>query len=372
MKTWIMTALLGGVLLSGAWANAGQNDPPAATITVQSGTVDDQSGLVTLSGSSSGVVVVADPAGGDGLPAEKRVIAIQRIGPPPPTVAAPVPMPIPNVGRPLPYRPGQVWISSARATMAGKAEKTAYLGVVTTRATATLRSQLKVKAGLVVESIEPKSSAEIGGLQVHDIIEKCDDQWLINPCAVHRTSPHVLQAGRNGHLDGPPRGREEEDYRQARISARPTPWTTTAMPSTIRRLGALSIRTIRKSLPRASCSVVAAAVAGRCSGSRPVVLGKVPLTSGFVATFGDDKQQLFLTIRDGHQIVTAKDSGGKQIFEGPIDTPEQCGETAAGRGASSSTQWRGSESRFARRLRATTTPCRPGDAPAHAPSLAKS
>lgn len=105
-----------------------------------------------------------------------------------------------------------------------------------------------------------------------------------------------------------------------------------AMPSTVRRMGALSIRTVRKAPSRPSCSAVVAvavALAGRCSGSRPA-LGKVPLTSGFMATFGDDKQQLLITIRDGHQIVTARDSGGKQIFEGPIDTPERR-ETAAGR-----------------------------------------
>ena len=56
-----------------------------------------------------------------------------------------------------------------------------FLGVTTTRVTGTLRSQLKLKAGLVVDTVEPKSSAETAGLQVHDIVEKFDDQWLINP-----------------------------------------------------------------------------------------------------------------------------------------------------------------------------------------------
>ncbi len=32
---------------------------------------------------------------------------------------------------------------------------------------------------------------------------------------------------------------------------------------------------------------------------------------------------MLITIRDGHQMLTAKDPGGKQIFQGPIDTPEQ-------------------------------------------------
>ena len=53
------------------------------------------------------------------------------------------------------------------------------------------------------------------------------------------------------------------------------------------------------------------------------MLGAAPLVPGFVATFGDDKQELLISIHDGHQILTAKDSSGKQIFKGPIDTPEQ-------------------------------------------------
>ena len=59
-----------------------------------------------------------------------------------------------------------------------------------------------------------------------------------------------------------------------------------------------------------------------CSGSRPA-LGTAPLAPGFVATYGNDKGQFLLTIRDGHQILTAKDAKGKQIFQGSIDTPEQ-------------------------------------------------
>ncbi len=116
---------------------------------------------------------MALPAAGPGVPPseEKRVISIRRVG------GAP--------GMPGPFNgPGgnnRVWIASATATLAGKAEKAPFLGVITTRVSATLRSQLKLKAGLVVDMVEPKSSAETAGLQIHDVIEKCDDQWLINP-----------------------------------------------------------------------------------------------------------------------------------------------------------------------------------------------
>ena len=78
--------------------------------------------------------------------------------------------------------------------------------------------------------------------------------------------------------------------------------------------------------PRGPVSLTAAPVAGFAGPVQQVtsgVLGAAPLVPGFVATFGDDKQELLISIHDGHQILTAKDSSGKQIFQGPIDTPEQ-------------------------------------------------
>ncbi len=320
MKTWTMTMLVGGVLLSGAWANAQQKDAPAARIAFASGTVDEQSSPAIGGG---GVVVVADPAAADSSPAENRVI-IQRIAPP--TVVGAVPLPIPNVGKPFAARPGQVWISSARATIAGKAEKTAYLGVVTSRATATLRSQLKLKAGLVVESIEPKSSAEIGGLQAHDIIEKCDDQWLINPAQFVGLVRMYYKPGETVTLTVLREGERKK------ITAKLEERETYAMDDD----GNAAYFAADAGTPHPNIPPGAAAgfMFGGCGGGvggfggGPVqriavgALGKGPLTPGFVATFGDDKQQLFITIRDGHEILTARDSGGKQIFEGPIDTPE--------------------------------------------------
>jgi len=62
-------------------------------------------------------------------------------------------------------------------------EKAAYLGVATSPVTVILREQLNLKAGmgLVVDFVEQNSPADSVGLKVHDILEKFDDQWLINP-----------------------------------------------------------------------------------------------------------------------------------------------------------------------------------------------
>jgi hypothetical protein len=63
-----------------------------------------------------------------------------------------------------------------------KAERVTFLGAATSRATPGLREQLKLVkgTGLVVDSVEPKSPAEAAGLQQHDVIEKLNDQLLVN------------------------------------------------------------------------------------------------------------------------------------------------------------------------------------------------
>jgi len=63
-----------------------------------------------------------------------------------------------------------------------KKEKVAYLGVITSSAAPSLREQLKLGkgVGLVVDSIEPKTAAETAGIKQHDVLEKLNDQLLIN------------------------------------------------------------------------------------------------------------------------------------------------------------------------------------------------
>jgi hypothetical protein len=62
-------------------------------------------------------------------------------------------------------------------------EKANFLGVYTTRVSLTLSHQLGFQKGfyLTVEQIEQGSPAEAAGLQAHDVLQKVDDQILINP-----------------------------------------------------------------------------------------------------------------------------------------------------------------------------------------------
>ena len=341
MKKWIMTPLLGGLLLCGTWSSARQNDPPAASPAVQvggaAGAIDDGPVTATITG---GEMLV--PPG----------VALPPPGPgalPPVDSASTPPLPAPGPGMPgvqgfirrgpcagvgrssattdadsrhrdaVPAR--QRWrVDVFRSRdWGGKAEKTAFLGVVTARADATLRSQLKLKAGLVVAVVEPKSSADAAGLQVHDIIEKCDEQWLINPAQFiglvrmyykpgDKVTLTVIREGQRKKITAKLEEREtyavdddgnafylqqgffDPDNPEGPVSLRG--WSASGTPGPVQRI-------------------------------TTAALGTAPLAPGFVATYGNDKGQFLLTIRDGHQILTAKDVKGKQIFQGLIDTPEQ-------------------------------------------------
>lgn len=61
--------------------------------------------------------------------------------------------------------------------------KGAYLGVNATEAPPVLRRQLGLAEGmgLVVEFVAPKSPAEEAGIKQYDVLQKLDDQRLINP-----------------------------------------------------------------------------------------------------------------------------------------------------------------------------------------------
>jgi hypothetical protein len=64
-----------------------------------------------------------------------------------------------------------------------RTEKAPFLGVTTSPVTPILREQLGLPRGtaLVIDYVEKDSPAEAAGLQVHDILQRLDDQLLVNP-----------------------------------------------------------------------------------------------------------------------------------------------------------------------------------------------
>ena len=72
---------------------------------------------------------------------------------------------------------------NVHAIFTERTEKAAFLGVVTSPVSAILHEQLDIPRGmaLVVDYIEKDSPAAAAGLKVHDILQKLDDQLLVNP-----------------------------------------------------------------------------------------------------------------------------------------------------------------------------------------------
>jgi hypothetical protein len=81
-----------------------------------------------------------------------------------------------------PAKLGTVTIAGKTGTARVPAKKETYLGTTTSVASTAMREQLKLAkgVGLVVDSVEPKSPAEVGGIKQHDVMEKLNDQWLVN------------------------------------------------------------------------------------------------------------------------------------------------------------------------------------------------
>ena len=234
----------------------------------------------------------------------------------------------PFAGRAVAFQPDGQGNMTFAAIRAMHVEKGAFLGLTATRAPAVLREQLKLKAGLVVDGVEPNSPADVAGLKPLDVVEKLDDQWLINPAQlvglVRMQKPGdvvtltVLHKGDRQTLKAKLVEREmpvADDDAQPGLPGMPG-WP---------------------SLPYGTWQYN-----GNAPGGPPgVMLWKEPgandpglmlravklMTDELTpddanAAYQDKSIMLKLNRNDGHTVLTATDKSGKTIFEGPIDTPQ--------------------------------------------------
>jgi len=93
--------------------------------------------------------------------------------------AQPLPPPAPDGGAQF----GEVLVARTLTLNPHVGEKATYLGANVAALLPALADQLKLPTGvgLVVESVDPQSPADLAGIKPHDVLHKLADQLLVNP-----------------------------------------------------------------------------------------------------------------------------------------------------------------------------------------------
>ncbi|MGH7180300.1 MAG: PDZ domain-containing protein [Tepidisphaeraceae bacterium] len=183
----------------------------------------------------------------------------------------------------------------------GKKEKVAYLGINTKPVDPALREQMKLPRGigLVVTLVDPKSPAGEAGVQLYDILQKIDDQWLISSQQVgilvrlHKAGDEItLSAIRAGE----PITLKVKLVEKEMVVSDATSWTEGLEGTQLR-------------LPASTVNV--AHVLDELRARSPALVLK------------EGDQILKISYKDGERQLQATDTDGKVLFEGPIQTEEQ-------------------------------------------------
>jgi len=204
-----------------------------------------------------------------------------------------------------------------------KKEKVAYCGVSVSDPSAVLTEQLKLQpgTGLVVDYVVEKSPAETAGVKQYDLLTKLDDQLLTNAeqfrALIRMKKPSddvkltVIRRGEpttvNVEL-----GQQEVEEEIGAADMNPTPVET-----------ALTRLTTNLAFEKNGNLVLARPGAVDLN----VVGGGMALTNvngRNQAVWADEKNVLTMELRGGKAVkLTAKDTAGKQLFDGPVETDEQ-------------------------------------------------
>ena len=220
-------------------------------------------------------------------------------------------------------RDGNLYALAARGKV--EMEKAAYLGVTTSSVPAALREHLKLPRGfgLVVDTIDKESAAAQAGVQRYDILQKFNDQLLVNSQQLG-VLVRSMKPGDEVRLTVLRAGETKE----------------------------ISVKLTEKELPVLSDGAWNAAFGdvdwvGTFEAPLPPVAPVAPGAFGGVKLNKDGQQQRFrffglegdsevgqsvyqdgemtLTVTDdaGKKTLVAKDKDGQTLFEGEITTPEQ-------------------------------------------------
>lgn len=199
---------------------------------------------------------------------------------------------------------------SVAGLMQQATEKAAWIGLSVSPAPPALRHQLRLPegTGLVVDFVQPKSPGEQGGIKQYDLLEKLDDQILINPdqfAVLVRTYKPGDQVKLTLLREG----------KQDAISVKLIQRELTPLPEPLIQFKAFPA----DSPPMAMTSPRVAPVPAPPHWQKGSIS---PDEKSF--TWVDGDHLLVITTRDGHSVVSARDARtGKQLYTGPLDTKEQ-------------------------------------------------
>jgi membrane-associated protease RseP (regulator of RpoE activity) len=264
----------------------------------------------------------------------------------------------PHEGAPPPPKPEQrheIRVTVDTDDHKAPLEKATFLGVVVEPASPVLASQLKLAegSGLVVVRVTPDSPAAKAGLVENDVLVKLDDQILI--------APHQLAVLVRQHKEGDEvslsliRGGERLTLKARLIKREMPKLSVNGMPGLPNSPGLPPFgpegfresQTLRKSImiqdddekdvminhARASADAAHSLrilgahpgaevrVIERRTGEAPRAVRISPGNSKMV--LNDDTCSLEITYKDGKKTVIAKDPQGKELFNGPANTPEE-------------------------------------------------
>lgn len=196
-------------------------------------------------------------------------------------------------------------------------EKATWLGVATVRPPRPMMTQLKINSGLLVYQVAPKSPAESAGLKADDIIQKLDDQLVVNPeqiaelIRLHKPGDHVTLLVMH---EGSPTTLNATliEHEASPIPDVSNVFVTRGQPVTVRiqpsgtydaKIDSFNNDGKQYKMPGADGS--------------PTVLKNLK------SIYTNDNHVFILQQDDDHKTLTITGKDKKRLFAGPIDTAEQ-------------------------------------------------
>ena len=216
-----------------------------------------------------------------------------------------------------------------------------YLGVGTSSPPEALQRQLQLKPGLglVVEQVEPGSPAEQAGVKEFDVLQKLDDQLLVNPeqllvlvrtyKAGDEVKLTVIREGKSQELTAK---LVERDVPPIRFTLRQADEDVTQFKAADAAPTAKNFSRLRVlTSPGKLGDGVARAGAAAAAGGNVVIVesdadGKERRLEASSIVIDDAEHHMSINSKGGGKHLRVEDKGGNVVFDGPIDTEEQLGK----------------------------------------------